>query len=49
MTKTEIIKNHCKQLNLSALSNQLDRIIIEAENEKISYFKCTDSKFRFKK
>ena len=45
MTKTEIIKNHCKQLNLSALSNQLDRIIIEAENEKISYLEIIKKLF----
>ena len=37
MTKTEMIKNHCKQLNLSALSNSLDEMIIDAENNKISY------------
>ena len=37
MTKTEIIKNHCKQLNLSALSTQFDEAIIEAENQKLSY------------
>ena len=37
MTKTEIIKSHCKQLNLSALSNEFDEIVINAENDKISY------------
>lgn len=37
MTKTEIIKNHCKQLNLSALSSQFDEAIMEAENKKMSY------------
>ena len=37
MTKTEIIKNHCKQLNLSALSTQFDEAITEAENQKLSY------------
>ncbi len=37
MTKTEIIKNHCKQLNLSALSTQFDETITEAEKQKMSY------------
>lgn len=37
MTKTEVIKNHCKQLNLSAISSELDHVIIDAENSKISY------------
>ncbi len=37
MTKTEIIKNHCKQLNLSALSTQFDETITEAESQKMSY------------
>jgi DNA replication protein DnaC len=37
MTKTEIIKNHCKQLNLSALSTQFDEAITEAEKQKMSY------------
>lgn len=37
MTKTEIIKNHCKQLKLSALSNELDWMITDAEKNKISY------------
>jgi DNA replication protein DnaC len=37
MTKTEIIKNHCKQLNLTALSNDCDRMIMDAEKNKITY------------
>jgi DNA replication protein DnaC len=37
MTKTEIIKNHCKQLNLTALSNDCDRLIMDAEKNKITY------------
>lgn len=37
MTKTEIIKNHCKQLKLSAISNELDSMIIDAENDSFSY------------
>lgn len=45
MTKTEIIKNHCKQLNLSALSSELDSVIIDAENSKISYLELVKKLF----
>jgi DNA replication protein DnaC len=37
MTKTEVIKKQCKQLNLSAISNQLDDVIAEAQKNQISY------------
>ncbi len=37
MTKTETVKNYCKQLNLAYLSNHIETIIMEAENQKISY------------
>ena len=37
MTKTEIIKNYCKQLKLASLSNEIDNIIIDAKKNKISY------------
>jgi DNA replication protein DnaC len=37
MTKTEIIKNHCKQLKLSAISSKLEGIITDAQNNKTSY------------
>jgi DNA replication protein DnaC len=37
MTKTECVKNHCKQLNLTALSNELDTVLSDAEKNKISY------------
>lgn len=36
-TKTELIKNQCKQLNLSALSTQFDASIAEAEKQQMSY------------
>jgi DNA replication protein DnaC len=45
MTKTEIVKQHCKQLNLSALSNELDGALIDAENEKISYLEFVKKLF----
>ena len=45
MTKTEIIKNHCKQLNLSALSNELDGVITDAQNNKISYLELIKKLF----
>ncbi len=37
LTKTELIKNQCKQLNLSALSTQFDASVAEAEKQKMSY------------
>ena len=37
MTRTEIIKNHCKQLNLTALSIDCESIISEAEKNKLTY------------
>ena len=37
ITKTELIKNQCKQLNLSALSTQFDASIAEAEKQQMSY------------
>jgi len=37
ISKTELIKNQCKQLNLSALSTQFDASIAEAEKQQMSY------------
>jgi len=37
MTKTETVKNYCKQLNLAWLSTNIETVIIEAETHKISY------------
>ena len=37
MTKTEQIKEHCKQLKLTALASQLENTIAEAEKSQISY------------
>ncbi len=37
MTKTENTKDYCKQLNLSAISNELDTVLRDAENDQISY------------
>ena len=37
MTKTEIIKNHCKALNLNALSEAFDKTIEDAEKKQLSY------------
>lgn len=45
MKKIEHIKNHCKQLNLSAISSNFDDIIMNAENNKISYFEFADKLF----
>ena len=55
MTKSELIKNHCKQLKLSAISSNFDELMIEAENNKISYLDLvknlfeTEVKFRMEK
>lgn len=45
MTKTEVIKNQCKQLNLSAILSDLDELIIDAENSKISYLELIKNLF----
>lgn len=45
MKKIEHIKNHCNQLNLSAISSNFDDIIMNAENNKISYFEFADKLF----
>jgi len=45
MTKTEAIKNHCKQLNLSAISDQLDNVITEAEINQISHIELVRKLF----
>lgn len=37
MTKTDAIKNHCKQLHLTALPDYLDHAIEQAEKKQISY------------
>lgn len=37
MTKTEAIKKQCTQLKLSAISNQLDNVIADAQKNQISY------------
>lgn len=37
MTKTDLIKNQCKQLHLTALSANFDEVIANAESQKASY------------
>lgn len=37
MTKSELIKNHCKHLKLTAISANLDSTIAAAERNKVSY------------
>jgi DNA replication protein DnaC len=43
MTKTEIIKEHCKRLKLAALPAHLDQLITDAENNQISYLELIKS------
>ncbi len=45
MTKTDIIKNHCKQLKLSAIQNELDKVLADAECNKISYLELVKNLF----
>lgn len=45
MTKTEIIKRHCKQLKLSTISSEFDRVIIDAQNNKVSYLELIKTLF----
>jgi len=55
MTKTESVKNHCKQLNLTAVCNELDNVLQEAEKNKVSYLELlktvveTEINYRLKK
>ncbi len=55
MTKTESVKNHCKQLNLTAVCNELDNVLQEAEKNKVSYLELlktvveTEVNYRLKK
>lgn len=37
MTKTEVIKQHCKQLKLSAIANNLDDMVRDAQNNQVTY------------
>lgn len=46
MTKTEIIKQHCKQLNLSAISDKFDSMVIDAENNRVSYLEFIENIFK---
>jgi len=38
MTKTELIKEQCKQLNLTALSTHLESVVAQAEKNQTSYW-----------
>jgi len=54
-SKTELVKNHCKQLNLTAVCNELERVLSEAEKNKVSYLELvktvveTEINYRMKK
>jgi DNA replication protein DnaC len=54
-SKTELVKNHCKQLNLTAVYNELDHVLSEAEKNKVSYLELvkvvveTEISYRMKK
>jgi len=55
ISKTELVKNHCKQLNLTAVYNELDNVLSEAEKGKVSYLELvktvveTEINYRMKK
>lgn len=42
MTKTEILKNKCRQLKLTAFSDELEIVLHDAEKSKISYLELID-------
>lgn len=46
MTKTETIKNMCKQLKLPAFSKAIDHTITEAERNKITYLEVLETLFK---
>ncbi|NJK95216.1 MAG: ATP-binding protein [Bacteroidales bacterium] len=54
-SKTELVKNHCKQLNLTAVCNELDLVLAQAEENKVSYLELvktvveTEINYRMKK
>lgn len=37
MSKTAVIKEHCKKLKLAAIPEHLDSVLMEAENKQLSY------------
>lgn len=43
MTTTEDVKNQCKQLNLTAVSKEIDTVLLEAEKNKITYLQLLKS------
>ena len=46
MSKTEIVKAHCKQLRLSVIANQLEKIVMDAQSNKVSYLDFAQSLFK---
>jgi len=46
MSKTEIVKAHCKQLRLSVIANQLEEIVMDAQSNKVSYLDFAQSLFK---
>ena len=42
MSKPEIIKAHCKQLRLSAIANQLEEIVMDAQSNQVIYLDFKD-------
>ena len=46
ISKTELVKNHCKQLNLTAVCNELDLVLAQAEKNKVSYLELVKKSSR---
>lgn len=46
MTKTETIKSHCKKLRLPAIANVLDEMIMNAQNNQLTYLDFMESLFK---
>lgn len=42
MTKTEQIKQHCKQLRLSGMASELEDVIAQAEKDEVSYLELVN-------
>jgi DNA replication protein DnaC len=46
MNKTEVIKAHCKQLKLPTIANNLDDVVINAQNSQVTYLDFIELLFK---
>lgn len=46
MTKTDTVKAHCKQLRLPVIANKLDEMVMNAQNNQVTYLDFIESLFK---